>query len=369
MTELPRDRIAGDGIVLREPIDADIDDVVAACNDAEIVRFLDMIPNPYADGDARDWLYTNVPANRERGGASFAIADPDTDRLLGSISANGSRLGGYATSVGYWMAPWARGRGLATAATRALVSWLFGHGFGRIELITDVANMASQRVAVASGFRHEGIRRSGLTRRGDVRADAVVWSRLAADDDTPAPRLLPDLPGGRLTDGVVTLRPAGPDDAADLLALRQLPDIVARSARGRVPTPEQMADYCERVGYRWLIGDRATLTLRAATTSAFIGEAGIFALEATGQARIGYDVRPEWRGRGTATRAVRLIGEWAFEQAGLHRLSAGTEPDNVASQRVLTKAAFVREGYERSRLPALAGGNRRDLIEYALIRA
>ena len=39
--------------------------------------------------------------------------------------------------------------------------------------------------------------------------------------------MLPDLPGGGLTDGTVTLRPLGPADAEDMYALQQRPEIVA----------------------------------------------------------------------------------------------------------------------------------------------
>jgi RimJ/RimL family protein N-acetyltransferase len=365
--EVRPERLAGDRVVLRELRESDADDVRAACDDPLTARFLDMLPSPYTLSDALDFIRTREPNTWAVGGSNFAIADPATDRLLGSIGSHEPKLRGTATSIGYWVAPWGRGRGVATAATRTLATWLLGHGFGRLELITDVANTASQRVAVASGFRHEGVRRSGVTRRGGGRFDAVVWSRLA-DDAVPTPRSLPDLPGGALTDGVVTLRPTGPNDAADLLALRQLPDIAVRSAHGRIPTPESMADYCERAGYRWLIGQRASLTLRDARTGAFAGDFGIFAADATGQAMISYDVHPDRRGHGLATRAVRLIASWAFEQAGWHRLIAGTEPDNLASQRVLTKAGFVREGYEWGRRPALDDGPRRDNIAFALIR-
>ena len=66
---------------------------------------------------------------------------------------------------------------------------------------------------------------------------------------------------------------------------------------------------------------------------------------------IGYSMMPAWRGRGHATRAVRLLAAWAFEHAGIARLVAGTAPWNTASQRVLERAGFQREGYERSRLP------------------
>jgi RimJ/RimL family protein N-acetyltransferase len=48
------------------------------------------------------------------------------------------------------------------------------------------------------------------------------------------------------------------------------------------------------------------------------------------------------------------------------RLVSGTAPENVASQRVLERAGFQREGYERSRLPGVDGG-RIDNVLFSLL--
>lgn len=52
--------------------------------------------------------------------------------------------------------------------------------------------------------------------------------------------------------------------------------------------------------------------------------------------------RSEW-GRGHATRAVKLVANYAFK-LGIHRVQAGAYEGNVASQRVLKKAGFALEG-------------------------
>jgi RimJ/RimL family protein N-acetyltransferase len=59
---------------------------------------------------------------------------------------------------------------------------------------------------------------------------------------------------------------------------------------------------------------------------------------------------------------------WGFEQVGLARVIAGTAPDNLASQRVLERAGFVQEGYQRARLPG-PNGTRVDDIQWALFPA
>ena len=67
-------------------------------------------------------------------------------------------------------------------------------------------------------------------------------------------------------------------------------------------------------------------------------------------ANVGYWVDRAHNGRGLATAAVADVIEFAFGEAGLHRLEAGTLVDNHASQRVLEKNGFERYGLARKLL-------------------
>jgi len=69
-----------------------------------------------------------------------------------------------------------------------------------------------------------------------------------------------------------------------------------------------------------------------------------------GAAELGYRVAQKVAGRGVATATVRELSQLAAAQYGLHTLKAMTTHDNVASQKVLTKAGFVPVG------PADIGG-------------
>jgi RimJ/RimL family protein N-acetyltransferase len=106
------------------------------------------------------------------------------------------------------------------------------------------------------------------------------------------------------------------------------------------------------------------LTIRDAATDEYAGEIGVMYTEPqVQQAMIAYSLAPRWRGRGYASRAVRLVTAWAFDQVGIVRLTAGTAPDNIASQRVLEAAGFTREAYQRALLPG-PDGTRIDNIMY-----
>lgn len=367
MSELPRDTIDGDGVRLRPVSEDDVDEIVAACADPSTLRFLHNMPDPYTHDDALWWVTVGAPVGWANGGAQCTIVDPLTDRLWGSIGisrVNSERAQG---EIGYWVAPWARGRGVATAATRALTDWAFGYGLARLELLTEWENTASQRVALRAGYQWEGVRRSAGRTRGGGRHDLIGWARVAGDPDRPTPRLLPDLPGGRLSDGTVTLRPLTMDDVDTLYELRRLPDVVATTVPAVRPDRANVARICARAEGRWLAGERAEFALCDAATGRFAGEIGVYLQDPlAGQAMVGYSMLPAWRGRGYPVRALRLLARWAFDEVRLARLIAGTHPTNHASQRVLEKVGFAREGYQRERLPA-APGSRQDDVLWGLL--
>ncbi|MFJ6195325.1 GNAT family N-acetyltransferase [Micromonospora sp. NPDC092111] len=358
--------VEADGVRLRPFRPDDVDDLAAGCADPVTLRFNPVLPEPYTTADAHRWISEGAPAARLAGGAAYAIADVATDRLVGGIGLSQVVPARGQAEVGYWVAPRARRRGVATAATRALAAAAFRAGLDRLELLTHAENPASQRVALAAGFRREGVRRAVGRARDGRREDLIAWARLAGDPDGPAARPLPDLPDGRLTDGVVTLRRLAPEDTDPLYRLHTLPEVVAVRARPVPPTRAAIARRCAVAESDWLAGGSADFALLDAATGALAGGCALVYDEpATGQAMLGYSLLPEARGRGLTTRAVRLLAGWAFGTAGLARLWAGTAPQNAASQRVLERAGFRREGLMRGRLPAHHDSTRPDTILWA----
>lgn len=63
-----------------------------------------------------------------------------------------------------------------------------------------------------------------------------------------------------------------------------------------------------------------------------------------GSAELGYRVAQHVAGRGVATATVRELCRLAAARHGLRTLRAATSRENVASQKVLTKAGFVPAG-------------------------
>jgi RimJ/RimL family protein N-acetyltransferase len=84
------------------------------------------------------------------------------------------------------------------------------------------------------------------------------------------------------------------------------------------------------------------------------------------RASVGYRVARDHWGRGVATRAVRAATAEVFAAwPWLRRLEAVADVENPASQRVLEKAGFVREGVLRRYI--LLKGRPRDMVMFSLV--
>lgn len=75
-----------------------------------------------------------------------------------------------------------------------------------------------------------------------------------------------------------------------------------------------------------------------------IGDLSFKGLHPDGSVEIGYGIDPAFWGNGYATEAVDAAVRWALEQPGVIRAEAETDPNNAASQRVLTKCGFLPTG-------------------------
>ena len=75
-----------------------------------------------------------------------------------------------------------------------------------------------------------------------------------------------------------------------------------------------------------------------------IGELCFKGLSADGTAEIGYGISENYQNNGYATEAVSAVLEWAFSHPEVAAVEAETDPDNIASRRVLEKCGFALNG-------------------------
>jgi [ribosomal protein S5]-alanine N-acetyltransferase len=118
---------------------------------------------------------------------------------------------------------------------------------------------------------------------------------------------------------------------------------------------------------RWTEGTAATFSV-CDPNDACLGHVWVEVdLADSHRGSVGYWLLPEARGKGFATRSVRLVSRWALGQLGMARLSVSTEPSNDRSQRVAERSGFVKEGVLRSY--AEIGDRRVDWVVFSLIPA
>ncbi len=172
--------VLDDGVVaLRPPEPDDVDPTYEVCQDPAISRFT-TVPSPYEREHAVQWFEHSVERWDSGESAPFVIVDSETGALLGSISLVRLDREHDVAEVGYLVRREARGRGVAPRAVNLIAGWALGElGFGRLELLTDVRNHASQRVAEKAGFVREG--EVDPPERLRERSDRMVLFALAAE--------------------------------------------------------------------------------------------------------------------------------------------------------------------------------------------
>ncbi len=80
---------------------------------------------------------------------------------------------------------------------------------------------------------------------------------------------------------------------------------------------------------------------------------------------IGYWIAAEHEGRGLVTRACRALIDYAFGEAGIHRVVIRAAPGNVRSRAIPERLGFTEEGVMREE--GLAAGGFHDLVVYGLL--
>jgi ribosomal-protein-alanine N-acetyltransferase len=79
---------------------------------------------------------------------------------------------------------------------------------------------------------------------------------------------------------------------------------------------------------------------------ALIGVTGLYQIEAQHhRCQLGYMLMPEYTGQGISTESAALMLQFAFENLNMHSMEALIDPRNIASEKVLLKNGFTKEGH------------------------
>jgi RimJ/RimL family protein N-acetyltransferase len=155
-----------DGIVsLRHFTLADVAEVTRACQDPEIVRWTASIPTPYTEPDAQGWIARHSELWNSGVTAQFAIVDATDGAFIGNIYVIVAPFMLGRAAVGYWVAEWARARGVATRALLIASKWAIDSLDPReLYLETLEGNVASERVAQKAGYVFDDYRAEDFIR-------------------------------------------------------------------------------------------------------------------------------------------------------------------------------------------------------------
>ena len=186
MADVPASpRLAAGHVTLRAHRRDDRDDIVLACRD-EATWTWTTVPHPYEPVHADGYLARTIGTDVDGEWPRWAI------EVDGRFSGNfGLQITDGLANVGYFVAPWARGRGTGTLALWLACDWAFREG--ECQVVTWealVGNAGSRRMAEKVGFRvHRDVSRRAVVQRGE-RVD--VWTGdLLPEDLVPLDTLLP----------------------------------------------------------------------------------------------------------------------------------------------------------------------------------
>jgi renalase len=113
-------------------------------------------------------------------------------------------------------------------------------------------------------------------------------------------------------------------------------------------------------GVRWAIERKSDQKL--------VGTCGLFKWNRNWRScSTGYELSREAAGQGYMAEALKAIFSWGFENMKLNRIEATVSPENTPSINTLTRANFVREGFQRE--AGYWGKQSRNFYGYALLRA
>ena len=175
-----------------------------------------------------------------------------------------------------------------------------------------------------------------------------------------------EFPVEGLSDGVVSLRLLAESDLAGVIEAVGDP-LIPRYTTVPDPYGEREARQWQRSSSQGIAAgtDLATVIVDA-DDGPLLGAVGLHGIgSASGRCSAGYWLAAAARGKGLATRAVRLLCRYAFAELAVARIELWIEPENTASLAVAERVGFAREGLMRSFMPIREV--RRDMLMYSLL--
>ena len=356
---MPTPTLSDGTVTLRAHREDDVADVLEQCQDP-VSQEWTTVPVPYSLEDARRFVTEFMPGGWVDG-TRWGFAVEVDGRYAGTVELRDEGEGRLELAFGSH--PWVRGSGSMERAVRLLVDWGFADRLAQVIVWrANQGNWPSRKLAWRLGFSFDGTIRAALPHRGELR-DGWVGTLLATDARSPKGEWL-EVPALE-ADGLV-LRPWRDADVPRIV--EACSDPRTQTWLGTMPDP-----YGESEALAWLEHQRENRALGTSVVWAAVDPADDLALASVSffglvpevECEIGYWAHPDARGRGVTTRAMARVIDYAFEDLGVRRVTAGAAVDNVASRHVIEANGLTLFGTER--VGTVVRGGRADIAWYDVL--
>lgn len=179
-----KEEIKGEKVVLRKyksEFATLLFEVARSSRGGEFTRWMPWCHENYELAESESFIKKAIEEWQDETQFVFAIFDRETEEFLGGTGLNQPNNIHKFYNLGYWVRVSAQNRGIASTATRLLAKAAFEDlPINRIEILTAVENIPSQKAAEKAGAFREGILRKRLV-VGDRVHDGVMYSFVRED--------------------------------------------------------------------------------------------------------------------------------------------------------------------------------------------
>ncbi len=155
--DLLTETVRTERLLLRPPVDADVESITRACQDPDNQRWLSALPSPYTREHAVTFVGEVAPGGRKEGREMICAVEAGGE-LVGMCGLHGLSTGRLGPEIGYWIGRPFWGSGYASEALEAALRYADREWRKKLVEAGHFAdNPASGRVLVKAGFLYTGV--------------------------------------------------------------------------------------------------------------------------------------------------------------------------------------------------------------------
>jgi len=142
------------------------------------------------------------------------------------------------------------------------------------------------------------------------------------------------------------LTPVLVTDLKEVFDLRTDPRVIKYLGRHPAASEQEALDFINKTIKGVEAGEYYKWAIRETEDSELIGDIGIFNIDkGRNRGEIGYALRANYHRQGIMSECITIVLDFAFKELKFHSIGAETDPLNEASQNLLMKHGFKKEGH------------------------